>query len=45
MSDNVRRYRAIRQALDTLYPRPPQGNVVRHLHTLAALITRTAGNR
>lgn len=45
MSDNLRRYRAIRQALDTLAPQPPQGNVARHLNTLAALINGIVGSK
>ena len=39
MSDNLRRYRAIRAALAPWYPTQPQGNLARHLHTLAALIS------
>jgi hypothetical protein len=39
MSDNLRRYRAIRAALRQCYPGEPTGNVARHLHTLAALIS------
>ena len=39
MSDNLRRYRAIRDALTQGYPGGPQGNVARHLTTLAALIS------
>src|SRR2546425_11491006 len=39
MSDNLRRYRAIRDALAQWYPIQPQGNLARHLHTLAALIS------
>ena len=39
MSDNLRRYRAIRQALTQGYLRDAQGNLVRHLNTLAALIS------
>jgi hypothetical protein len=39
MSDNLRRYRAIRQALTQCYPRDATGNLVRHLNTLAALIS------
>jgi hypothetical protein len=38
MSDNLRRYRAIRDALTQCYPGQPSGTVVRHLITLAALI-------
>jgi hypothetical protein len=39
MSDNLRRYRAIRNALTQWYPGEPQGNLARHLTTLAALIS------
>jgi hypothetical protein len=39
MSDNLRRYRAIRDALTQCYPGEPQGHVARHLTTLAALIS------
>ena len=39
MSDNLRRYRAIHDALVQWYPTQPQGNLARHLHTLAALIS------
>ena len=39
MSDNLRRYRAIRAALTQWYPGQPSGTVVRHLITLAALIS------
>jgi len=39
MSDNLRRYRAIRNALTQGYPGPPTGAVARHLTTLAALIS------
>ena len=39
MSDNLRRYRAIREALTQWYPGEPTGNVARHLTTLAALIS------
>jgi len=45
MSDNLRRYRAIRNALVQCYPTPPQGNLARHLHTLAALISGIVGSR
>jgi hypothetical protein len=37
MSDNLRRYRAIRDALTQYYPGQPTGTVARHLTTLAAL--------
>jgi Transposase DDE domain len=39
MSDNLRRYRAIRDALTQGYPGQPTGTVTRHLTTLAALIS------
>jgi hypothetical protein len=39
MSDNLRRYRAIRDALGQCYPDEPSGHVARHLSTLAALIS------
>jgi hypothetical protein len=39
MSDNLRRYRAIRDAVTQWYPGQPTGTVARHLTTLAALIS------
>jgi len=45
MSDNIYRYRAIRKALNDLYPREPQGNLARHLNTLAALISGIVGSK
>ena len=39
MSDNLRQYRAIRDALLQGYPGQPQGQRARHLVTLAALIS------
>jgi len=45
MSDNLRRYRAIRAALTQTSPTPPTGNVARHLHTLAALISGIVGGK
>jgi hypothetical protein len=44
MSDNLRRYRAIHKALLQGYPDVPQGNVVRHLTPLAALISGIVGS-
>ena len=38
MSDNRRQYRAIREALNRFYGQTPEGNLARHLNTLAALI-------
>jgi hypothetical protein len=45
MSDNLRRYRAIKQALKQLYPQEPQGNLARHLDTLAGLISGIVGSK
>jgi len=45
MSDNLRRYRAIRNALTQAYPAQPKGNVARHLQTLAALISGIVGSK
>ena len=39
MSDNRKRYRAIRKGLKQLYPNEPSGNLARHLDTLADLIS------
>ena len=45
MSDNLRRYRAIRDALTPYYPGQPTGTVARHLTTLAALISGIVGGK
>ena len=45
MSDNLRRFSAIRQCLNRLYPRPPAGNLARQLNTLAALISGIVGSK
>jgi hypothetical protein len=45
MSDNLRRYRAIREALTQWYPGQPSGRVARHLSTLAALISGIVGSK
>ena len=45
MSDNLRRYRAIRDALTQGYPSQPTGRVYRHLTTLAALISGIVGSK
>ena len=45
MSDNLRRYRAIRDALTQCYPGQPSGTVTRHLITLAALISGIVGSK
>jgi hypothetical protein len=45
MSDNLRRYRAIRDAVTPWYPGQPTGTVARHLTTLAALISGMVGRK
>ena len=45
MSDNRRRYLAMKRALRQLYPTEPRGNLARHLHTLAALASGIVGSR
>lgn len=45
MSDSIRTYRAIRNTLNRLYPKEPQGNVARRLNILAALISGIVGSR
>ena len=45
MRDNLRRYRAIRQALAQCYPTASHGNFARHLTTLAALISGIVGSK
>lgn len=45
MSDNLKRYLAILQALKQLCPIEPQGNFLRHLHTLAAMISGIVGSQ
>src|SRR5882724_6956698 len=45
MSDNLRRYRAIRHALVQCYPTSSRGNFARHLNTLAALISGIVGSK
>ena len=44
-SDNLRRYRAIQDALIQWYPGQPTGTVARHLPTLAALISGIVGSK
>ena len=39
MSDNLRRYRVIRQALKQCYSGEPSDRMARHLQTLAAFIS------
>jgi Transposase DDE domain len=45
MSDNLRRYRALREALTQCYPGQPSGTVARHLITLAVLISGIVGSK
>lgn len=45
MSDNLRRYRAIRHALIQGYPGEPCGRVAQHLTTLAAFISGIVGSK
>src|SRR5262244_3227170 len=45
MSDNLRRYRAIRAALLQGYPGQPTGTTARHLTTLAALMRGIVGSK
>jgi hypothetical protein len=45
MSDNLRRYRAIRDVLIPCYPGQPSGTVARPLITLAALISGIVGSK
>ena len=45
MSDNRRRYRAIRGALIQWYPGEPTGTVARHMTSLAALISGIVGSK
>ena len=45
MSDNLRRYRAIRDALAQCYPTSLPRELCRHLNTLAALISGIVGSK
>lgn len=45
MSDNRRRYSAIKRAIKQLHPMEPKGNTARHLNTLAALISGIVGSK
>jgi hypothetical protein len=45
MGDNLRRYRAIRDAVTPWSPGQPTGTVARHLTTLAALISGIVGSQ
>ena len=45
MRDNLRSYRAIRDAFTPWYPGQPTGTVARHLTPLAALISGRVGSK
>jgi len=45
MSDNLRRYHAIRDALKQLYPTEPKGRLARHLNTIAMLVSGVVGSQ
>jgi hypothetical protein len=45
MRDNLRRYRAIHQALKQGYPGEPSGRLAQHLTTLAAFISGMVGSK
>jgi len=45
MRDNLRRYRAIRDAFTPWYPGQPSGTVARHVLPLAALISGIVGSK
>ena len=45
MSDNAKRFHAIRTKLNTLYPSQPRGNLARHLNTLAGMISGIIGSK
>jgi hypothetical protein len=45
MSDNLRRYRAIRDALTQCYPGDPSGRLPQPLTTLAAFIRGIVGSK
>jgi hypothetical protein len=45
MSDNLRRYRAIRRSLTQCYPGEMSGRMAQHLTTLAALISGIVGSK
>lgn len=45
MGDNLRRYRAIKEGLGQLFGKGAQGNVARHLNTLAGLVSGIVGSQ
>ncbi len=44
MSDTHKRYRAVRNALRSMYPQEAKGNLARHLNTLASMISGIVGS-
>ncbi len=45
MCDNLKRYFAIKKALKQFYPGQPQGNLARHLDTLASMVSGIVASR
>ena len=45
MSDNLTRYCAIRDTLKRLHDKEPKGNLARHLHTTAHLVSGIVGSK
>jgi len=45
MSDNLRRYRARRQALNQWYPGEPRGRLAQHVTSLAAFMSGLVGSK
>jgi hypothetical protein len=45
MSDNLKRYRAIKDALRQFYPREAKGHLAQHLNCLAALVSGIVGSK
>jgi len=45
MSDNLKRYRAIKDALQQFYPREAKGHLAQHLNCLAALVCGIVGSK
>jgi hypothetical protein len=45
MSDTQRQFRTLRNHLNRLYPSEPEGNLARHLNTLAALLSGLVSSR
>jgi hypothetical protein len=45
MGDTLKRYRAVRDALNKIYPKQLTGNQARHLNTLASMISGIVGSQ